>query len=63
MVSDTTDPVGAYSEFIREFRDEDGNYIYREEIMGMVVNGEISLKVDFTDVIKFNPHMIPPFLF
>ena len=57
MVSDTTDPVAAFNEFIREFRDEDGNYIYREQIQQMTVEGEISLKVDFTDVIKFNPEL------
>jgi len=32
LVSDTTDPVAAFNEFIREYRDEDGNYIYREQI-------------------------------
>ena len=57
MVSDTTDPVAAFNEFIREFRDENGNYIYREQIQQMTVEGEISLKVDFTDVIKFNPEL------
>ncbi len=57
MVSDTTDPVAAFNEFIREFRDEDGNYIYREQIQQMTVEDEISLKVDFTDVIKFNPEL------
>ena len=57
MVSDTTDPVAAFNEFIREFRDENGNYIYREQIQEMTVEGEISLKVDFTDVIKFNPEL------
>ncbi|MHA1170461.1 MAG: ATP-binding protein [Candidatus Heimdallarchaeota archaeon] len=57
MVSDTTDPVAAFNEFIREYRDEDGNYIYREQIQQMTVEGEISLKVDFTDVIKFNPEL------
>ncbi|MHA1530444.1 MAG: ATP-binding protein [Candidatus Heimdallarchaeota archaeon] len=57
MVSDTTDPVAAFNEFIREYRDEDGNYIYREQIQQMTVEGEISLKVDFTDIIKFNPEL------
>ncbi len=57
MVSDTTDPVAAFNEFIREYRDENGNYIYREQIQEMTVEGEISLKVDFTDVIKFNPEL------
>jgi len=57
LVSDTTDPVAAFNEFIREFRDENGNYIYREQIQQMTVEGEISLKVDFTDVIKFNPEL------
>jgi len=57
LVSDTTDPVAAFNEFIREYRDEDGNYIYREQIQQMTVEGEISLKVDFTDVIKFNPEL------
>jgi len=57
LVSDTTDPVAAFNEFIREYRDENGNYIYREQIQEMTVEGEISLKVDFTDVIKFNPEL------
>jgi replicative DNA helicase Mcm len=57
MVSDTTDPVAAFNEFIREYRDENGNYIYREQIQEMTVEGEISLKVDFSDVIKFNPEL------
>jgi len=57
LVSDTTDPVAAFNEFIREYRDEDGNYIYREQIQQMTVEGEISLKVDFTDIIKFNPEL------
>ena len=57
MVSDTIDPVVAFNEFIREFRDESGNYIYREQIQEMTEEGEISLKVDFCDVIKFNPEL------
>ncbi len=57
VVSDTTDPVAAYNEFIREFRNEEGNYIYRQQIQEMTVEGEISLKVDFADVIKFNPDL------
>ena len=57
MVSDTTDPVAAFNEFIREFRDESGNYIYREQIQEMTVEGEISLIVDFSDIIKFNPEL------
>jgi len=57
MVSDTTDPVAAFNEFIREFRDEDGNYKYRQKVQEMTVQGEISLVVDFDDVIKFNPDL------
>ncbi|RLI67532.1 MAG: hypothetical protein DRP02_14315, partial [Candidatus Gerdarchaeota archaeon] len=57
MVSDTTDPVAAYNEFIREFRDEEGNFKYRQKIQEMTVQGGISLTVDFNDVIKFNPEL------
>ena len=57
MVSDTTDPVAAYNEFIREFRDEDGNFVYREQIQKMTVEGVISLIMNFADLIKFNPEL------
>ncbi|MHA1504744.1 MAG: minichromosome maintenance protein MCM [Candidatus Heimdallarchaeota archaeon] len=57
MVSDTTDPVAAYNEFIREYRNEDGNFVYREQIQKMTVEGVISLLVDFADLIKFNPEL------
>jgi len=57
LVSDTTDPVAAFNEFIREFRNEEGDFIYREMIQEMTVEGEISLTVDFNDVIKFNPEL------
>jgi len=52
MVSDTTDPVAAYNEFIREYRNEDGNFVYREQIQKMTVEGVISLLL-----IKFNPEL------
>ncbi|MGC9778082.1 MAG: hypothetical protein HZR80_02450 [Candidatus Heimdallarchaeota archaeon] len=57
MVSDTIDPIAAYNEFIREFRNEEDSYIYHQQILEMTVNGEISLYVDFADVIKFNPDL------
>ena len=57
MVSDTTDPVAAFNEFIREFRNEEGNYIYREKVQKMTVEGGISLVIDFSDLIKFNPEL------
>jgi len=57
LVSDTTDPVAAYNEFIREFRNDKGNYIYRERVQKMTVEGGISLIVDFDDLIKFNPEL------
>ncbi|MHA1124586.1 MAG: ATP-binding protein [Candidatus Heimdallarchaeota archaeon] len=57
MVSDTTDPVAAYNEFIREYRNEEGNFVYREQIQKMTVEGVISLIMDFADLIKFNPEL------
>lgn len=57
MVSDTTDPVAAFNEFIREFRNDEGNYIYREKVQKMTVEGEVSLIIDFDDLIKFNPEL------
>lgn len=57
MVSDTTDPVAAFNEFVREFRNEEGNYIYRERIQKMTVEGGISLFINFADLIKFNPEL------
>ncbi|HUU79076.1 MAG TPA: minichromosome maintenance protein MCM [candidate division Zixibacteria bacterium] len=57
MVSDTTDPVAAFNEFVREFRNEEGNYIYRERIQKMTVEGGISLYINFADLIKFNPEL------
>jgi replicative DNA helicase Mcm len=57
MVSDTTDPVAAFNEFIREFRDEEGNFRYRERVQKMTVEGSISLQIDFTDLIRFNPEL------
>jgi len=57
LVSDTTDPIAAYNEFIREFRNDKGNYIYRERVQKMTVEGGISLIVDFDDLIKFNPEL------
>jgi replicative DNA helicase Mcm len=57
LVSDTSDPVAAFNEFIREFRDENGNYIYRQKIQEITVQGGISLHIDFDDIIKFNPEL------
>ncbi|MEA2070507.1 MAG: minichromosome maintenance protein MCM, partial [Asgard group archaeon] len=57
MVSDTTDPVAAFNEFIREFRNEEGKYVYREKIQKMTVEGGISLSVNFNDIIRFNPDL------
>jgi len=57
LVSDTTDPVAAFNEFIREFRNDEGNYIYREKVQKMTVEGEVSLIIDFDDLIKFNPEL------
>lgn len=57
MVSDTSDPVEAFSEFIREFRDIEGNYTYRQQIQKMTVEGDISLVINFADLIKFNPEL------
>jgi replicative DNA helicase Mcm len=57
MVSDTTNPVEAFTEFIREYRNEEGNYVYREQIQKMTVEGGISLVVEFDDLIKFNPEL------
>ncbi|MHA1221141.1 MAG: hypothetical protein ACTSQB_05360, partial [Candidatus Heimdallarchaeota archaeon] len=57
MVSDTTDPIAAFNEFIREYRNEEGNYIYRQKIQEMTVEGDISLIINFADVIKFNPEL------
>jgi len=57
LVSDTTDPVAAFNEFVREFRNEEGNYIYRERIQKMTVEGGISLYINFADLIKFNPEL------
>ncbi|MFW9922000.1 MAG: ATP-binding protein [Candidatus Thorarchaeota archaeon] len=57
MVSDTTDPVAAFNEFIREYRNDTGNYLYREKVQKMTVEGDISLIIDFNDVIKFNPEL------
>ncbi len=57
MVSDTTDPVAAFTEFIREFRDDNGDYIYRQKIQEMTVEGGYSLSIDFADLIKFNPEL------
>jgi len=57
LVSDTTDPVAAFTEFIREYRDDNGDYIYRQKIQEMTVEGGFSLEVDFADLIKFNPEL------
>ena len=38
MNRNTIDPVSAFNEFIREFKDEDENFVYREKIQEMVEN-------------------------
>ncbi|NHJ47410.1 MAG: minichromosome maintenance protein MCM [Asgard group archaeon] len=57
MVVDPREKKEAFTEFIREFRDEEGNYIYRQRIQEMTVQDEISLEVDFNDLIKFSPQL------
>ena len=57
MVSDTSDPKAAFNEFIREFRNIEWNFIYRQKVQEMTVEGIISLQIDFSYVIKFNPEL------
>jgi replicative DNA helicase Mcm len=57
MVVDAREGKDAFKEFIREFRNDEGNYIYRQKVQEMTVQDKISLEIDFYDIIKFNPQL------
>jgi len=57
MNRNTIDPVSAFNEFIREYKNKEGKYVYRELIQEMVENHQVSLNVDFYDLITFNSEL------
>ncbi|MFX1486613.1 MAG: hypothetical protein ACFFBS_05915, partial [Promethearchaeota archaeon] len=51
------DPVERFENFYKTYKDEKGRAIYREKIGQMPVMGDISLVIDFDDLLKFDPEL------
>ncbi|MHA1917053.1 MAG: LAGLIDADG family homing endonuclease [Candidatus Ranarchaeia archaeon] len=51
------DPVEKFEDFFKSFRTVKDKTPYRDRIQSLVANGEISLQIDFEDIIKFDPQL------
>ncbi len=51
------DPEERFVNFLKMCRDERGEYIYRNKIAKLPTSGEISLYVDFDDLLRFDPEL------
>ena len=51
------DPVEQFEEFFKSYRTKDGKTPYREQLQGLGAEGEISVQIDFGDLLKFDPQL------
>ncbi|MHA1238467.1 MAG: AAA family ATPase [Candidatus Odinarchaeia archaeon] len=51
------DPVEQFQEFYKTFKTEEGHLRYRDKIRQMSITGDISLVIDFDDLLKFDAEL------